>query len=350
MKKKVVILTIISVGTVLLILALNVVSKSLRNTRYGFNRLFPPHIAEELETIELPSNSFYIAGANAHRVYLGISKNPLRLLIADTSGYFFFRKLRADYPKPLNLESLKVIVEGSSFYFRSGVTPLLLKGNLETGDAKRYTYDGTYFSDFVPVGSKTAVMRTMSRSLSKEVLAKISPNSPYIKTAPDLLEKQMDGIFCTDGTLLNDHHGHLVYIYYYRNQFIYTDTSLNLIYRGKTIDTISHAQIKVTKVGDSYTLAEPPLNVNKQSTIDDHWLFVHSGLLAQNEEKTNFDRASVIDVYDLTSGDYKFSFYIFDKGRKKVIDLRVAGNLLYALFDHYLVTYRLKADFFKSNE
>jgi hypothetical protein len=127
------------------------------------------------------------------------------------------------------------------------------------------------------------------------------------------------------------------------------DTNLNLQYRGKTIDTVSKAKIKVARVSsdNSLTMAAPPLTVNANSCVSHNWLFVHSNLQAKNENAEMFNAASVIDVYNLNNGVYKCSFYIPDYGNKKIRDFWVSGNNLFALNDHYLTTYSLNLKYLK---
>jgi hypothetical protein len=173
-------------------------------------------------------------------------------------------------------------------------------------------------------------------------LGKETSQPPALNLAPHALVKQVDGLFCVDGMLhYNRQLNTLVYVYYYRNQFISMDTMLNVLYRGKTIDTISHARIKVAQMeaGHAITLATPPLTVNTQSCVSGNYLFVNSNLKASNEPQEHFDMASAIDVYDLRNGDYRYSFYIAHVGGKKMRNFGVTGRTLVVLHDQYAYTY-----------
>jgi len=126
------------------------------------------------------------------------------------------------------------------------------------------------------------------------------------------------------------------------------DTNLSLLYRGKTIDTTSWAKIKVAKIneGKTFVLNAPPLFVNKTCCSYKSLLFVHSALRANNENSERFNAASVIDVYDIMNGVYKFSFYLYDFGGQKIREIGIYHNFLIALHDHYLVTYYLDQKIF----
>src|SRR5205814_1160866 len=111
----------------------------------------------------------------------------------------------------------------------------------------------------------------------------------------------------------------------------------------KTIDTTSHARIKVSQIESKNmdTLSAPPVTVNKGGCVSGDYIFINSGLLSNNEEKKGFDRCSVIDVYNLKNGEYRFSFYLPDYDKKKISDFRVFNKTLVAIYDHFLYSYQL---------
>jgi hypothetical protein len=163
-------------------------------------------------------------------------------------------------------------------------------------------------------------------------------------------KKQIDGIFCTDGVLHYDKQiPMLVYIYFYRNEFITMDTNMHIISRARTIDTTSTAKIKMTKVmpENIITFSVPPLTVNKHSCVSGKFLFNHSGLRADNENKKTFDQSSVIDVYNLRDNRYLGSFYLQDYDHKKLSGFRVDGNRLLAIYDHYLLRFEINISYFE---
>jgi len=148
---------------------------------------------------------------------------------------------------------------------------------------------------------------------NESMLGKLTPDSLRAKFHPEILEKQIDGVFCVDGTMrFSKEIDRLVYTYRYRNQFIVMDTNLNVVARINTIDTTSKAKIKIAtiKSTNSRTLASPPFVVNNQTSVYKQWLFVNSSLLALNDDPDTFNTTSIIDVYDIVNAKYLFSFYI----------------------------------------
>ncbi|MCG1037959.1 hypothetical protein KI686_16295, partial [Polaribacter sp. DS7-9] len=97
-------------------------------------------------------------------------------------------------------------------------------------------------------------IRTLSSESKAYVLGSLTDTLPYIKLAPHILEKQIDGLFCTDGMLHYNRKRHqLIYLYYYRNQYILMDTLLNIVHKGNTIDTNRVAKINPVKIQSQST-------------------------------------------------------------------------------------------------
>ena len=161
---------------------------------------------------------------------------------------------------------------------------------------------------------------------------------------PDILTKQIDGLFCTDGTLNYDPGTQqLIYTYYYRNEYILLDKDLNIVTRGHTIDTTSTAHIKVAKINSdkSVTLASPPEFVNLRSSLSGNWLFIQSPVKAINDLENEFAKNSTIDIYSVGDDKYRYSIYIPDINRKKISAFEVHGKNLYVIQDKFLTIFQL---------
>ncbi len=61
----------------------------------------------------------------------------------------------------------------------------------------------------------------------------------------------------------------------------------------------------------------------------------------ETEEVETFEQASAIDVYSVSDGRNRFSFYISKYLGKKMKSFRVFGDKLFAIYDHYLVVYQV---------
>jgi hypothetical protein len=133
----------------------------------------------------------------------------------------------------------------------------------------------------------------------------------------------------------------LVYMYYYRNQFICLDTNLRVIYRSKTLDTNSRSKIEVRMVHEQKILASPPVLVNKFICISGKSILICSALCSDNEDQEIFKNNSVTDVYDSRDGRYRFSFYLPKIHNNKISSLALQGNQLFTIQGNSLVRYDL---------
>ncbi|MDO5968530.1 hypothetical protein Q4Q35_01805, partial [Flavivirga aquimarina] len=141
------------------------------------------------------------------------------------------------------------------------------------------------------------------------------------------------------------------YTYRYRNQYIVANDSLQLQRLGKTIDTISQAQIQVGTIAskNQQKLAAPALKVNKSSATSGNYLFVNSKLLGSKESLVLWKQSSVIDVYDLVKNRYEFSFYVEDIGKSKLRTFQVFNDTFIGLIGNHIVRYQL-GDRFKQTQ
>jgi hypothetical protein len=102
--------------------------------------------------------------------------------------------------------------------------------------------------------------------------------------------------------------------------------------------------------GQTKTLAAPPSFVNKGCSVSGNWMFVHSNLLAKNEQPNAFDDASVIDVYRMSDGKYLFSFYVYDYwGTKPMREFKVMGNKMVVVYDNLVRIFELQPQYFKKS-
>lgn len=329
---------VVSVGIVLgLILA----ADYLKDQPGSFLRTFPPHPVLEGDTVNVFYESYYIAGGTDHRVYLGNYSAPLHVLeidldhLADTNHIV----LQVDGIHDQKVWSPRVVVDSPYFYLSDGAVPMLFRGEVERWSAVRVLRDPIYFRKLVPLRPTSYAIQSLHGEIPENILGKWVVGTEEPMLVPGILEKQIDGVFCTDGVMSVEVAENLiVYLYYYRNEYIVMDTTLQVLFRGHTLDTTTRAAITVKRLDDgSVTLSSPPRFVNLRSSLSDGLLFVHSGLRARNESETAFGKATVIDVYVARTGEYRFSFYLYDYwGTKRLTDFRVLGDRVVVLYRNVL--------------
>jgi uncharacterized membrane protein YphA (DoxX/SURF4 family) len=340
--------TFFSVGIVALLFVL---SEDIMHHRNNFIRRFPHHPITKTHELDLKHPSFYITGIEKRKIYLSNYAAPLHVLVIDAAlqqQQSYIIKLS----KPnLPFRSVQVRVQPPYFYLMDGTVPCIFRGNLTDWKASLWMYSTVYFTKAEPLNSETFAMRTISSKNHENVLGTIAvTDTTKVRLAPHLLKKQIDGVFDTDGMLLyNTQLKRVLYTYYYRNEYLVSNVSLNTVARGHTIDTISRAQIKVAHIrsNNQNKLAAPPLIVNKRAATFANYLFVHAALMGRYETEAMWDKASIIDVYDFIENTYLFSFYVPNLPDQKMTDFRVIDDVFIALYDHSIVTYAIRSDYYK---
>jgi len=119
------------------------------------------------------------------------------------------------------------------------------------------------------------------------------------------------------------------------------DTNLNLIVKARTIDTITKREIQTVHVGSSYTMKQPPPFVNYAGAVSAGKLYLQSKLKADNEFPLDFAENTIVDVYNLTNGTYRVSFYIPYLNGKNPSRFHVIDKKLYAVYGKNVVVYDL---------
>jgi len=317
---------LISTSLAVFITALSVKDR----TRYknDFVRIVPTHAADFVSKRQMNKN-VSLVGVADNRIYLRDrlrnSLFALNLDLQDSSSIVLSIPERSE-----------ILIDSPYLYVQIGSEGYFQRRTLQSSRLDSVYRGLPGFTAIQPISDRTAVLRTVDMNQRKSVFVKSSRLDHEI----DILEKQVDGILCTDGFLqYSKEYYRLIYTYRYRNQFISLDTNLNVLLKGKTIDTTSLAKISVAEVDGKITMSKPPFVVNKGTWVDGAYLFVHSNLVAKNESADKFVKRSVIDVYSIIDGSYRFSFYIDHINGSRMQNFRVRDGLLVATFPGYIARY-----------
>jgi len=345
-KNKLFTLFICLFGSVFSIFVLYKISNQVNHRPNGFIRLFPPHAAIPQRVRDIGSENWYFAGQTYSHFFLSDYTNTshlLKLEISSLDTQSITLKLENRHLQILAVP--RITIDSPHIFIRDGNTPISWSGLLMDPEIPQDPISDIHFLNSVPIKSGTSILTMYDNKLQKTILAKYKMNGGPIQYAPDILTKQVDGIFCMDGSLrFEPRSSRLVYAYYYRNEFICTDTNLKLLYRGKTLDTNTRVKFSVASIAahEETKISSPPIIVTRRIGMSEKYIFIQSGLLANNEEKSVFDNSSVIDVYSLATGQYLLSFHLPEFNHIKIRDFSVNGQILVALYDHYIMTYLLQ--------
>jgi len=327
------------------VLSLHQYAQWKKRQRYEFHRTIDSDVLHRDTVIPLDRTGYYIAGVTKQHRWVAHPSFPQRIfsIRGNMLDTLYIQGLPNDVSTAeIYIDSPYVYIADVIHYdvYRTAISPL---------QVNKKVISQSFFAETVPVGSNALVQRTIDSQDYAYILEKKSSIDILNRSSHSLLEKQVDGLFCTDGKLLVDAALHrLLYVYFYRNEFIVIDTSLNLDYRSHTIDPIVRAHIEVTEIKSEgvLKLAKPPLVVNQQSAVDGRFLFINSALASWDENPAVFDTVSVVDLYDLGAhGTYRFSFYIPDYRGEPVHRFAVGGRKLIAVQGSYLVIYSLDTDY-----
>lgn len=330
--------------SIILMSILFLTSEDIVHRRNNFVRQFPPFPVKKAYVTDLKYNSYYFAGKGEGKIYLGNITAPSLVTVMDTS-------LKSKKVYRIHLEdslvkfrSVQIRIFPPYFYVFDGTVPCIFKGSIKDWKATLKIQDSKRFSVIEVIDSNTVAFRALS-NLNENILGTINfKDNPVIKYHPELLQKQIDGVFDTDGTLqFSKELKRFVYLYYYRNQFIVTDSSLNLLYRGNTIDTTSKAKLKITYLEKrkEKKFAAPPYMVNRLSTVHNNLLFVNSSLPGRYDPMVMWKDANIVDVYDIRKNSYLMSFYIYKINGEQMDSFMVTDTHLFVLFANRIVSYRL---------
>lgn len=336
-------LTLLVLGSVLVITGLFLFSEDIMQKENPFIRRFPQASAAKVGSIDLRNTSYYVAGTNKNKIYLANRLAPLQILEIDSN-----LKSKKKYTIQLdrenfNFKAVEIRINAPYFYVIDGTVPVIYRGLISDWKAKVISENRFYFSDIVFINEKQAVFRTQNpRTVENIVGVSNSYERKDVKYNPQVLQKQLDGIFDTDGTLQYSTTLHkLIYTYYYRNQYIITNESLVVEHRGNTIDTTTKAKLKVVKIkqsGDT-KLGAPPYMVNSRTTVWGNLLFVNSLLRGKYEGSKVWKYATVVDVYDISKQTYVLSFYVYDEEGFRMQNFLASDSALYIISGHYLLKY-----------
>lgn len=344
-------LSIITFLSTVQIIAIYLASENAMHRENPFIRRFIQGSATKIATTDLNSNSQYFAGTDGNTIYLGNSLAPLHITAYDSTlkikHQYKIELEREDFP----FRSVQVRVSPPYFYLMDGTVPVIYRGDIAHWKATLLMHNNNYyFSKAEIIAPDKIAFRAQELKSRNNILGTFDfSDTLKVQYAPTLLQKQIDGFFDTDGMMHYDSQSQkFIYAYYYRNQFIVANKNLQLNYRGNTIDTTTHAKLKVVHLKDTgqRKIASLPATVNQLTALSGNLLFVNSKLIGRFEPREMWKKASIVDVYNIQSNAYLSSIYIYDINETKVQSMLLSGNNLYVIIGHQLHKYRLSKDFF----
>jgi len=219
-QKLIIILVSCFLSATILVVTLYALSDKIVHEPGSFLRVYAKDAAIRSNDMDMGLNSWYIAGITDDHIYLGNFTQPLDMLVTNfslTDSQRIRIVLKNMEHKPIYQQS-RIHIVSPYFYYADGISPALFRGKIGDWQADRLKFDSAYFAKAEIIGPKSIAIRAHDLKL-ENVLGKIQEVAPILTLAPDLLQKQIDGVFCTDGMLrYNETLHQLIYTYYYRNE------------------------------------------------------------------------------------------------------------------------------------
>jgi len=312
----------------------------------AFQRKYIPHGLEKLGNFQLESNAFYIAGIDDSMIYLGNYDAPklIKAISRDLKRTESFNINLENYNFPFT--RTRIEIHPPYFFLGDGTVPIIFKGQIKNPMGRIYIHDLAYFHQFKPISTSEILFSAISSESKSNILGLFEKvkDSVGFCLAEDIIKNRSGGAFESDGILLwSKILEKAIYVYYYSNKYEVADRKLNFLWQGKTIDTISRAQVNVAhysknnaqKIGKATT-------VNLSASVWGKNLFINTERMGKYETAETLKSASIIDQYDFLKNEYVQSFYFYHQYNRKLKEFRVINDTIIGLVDNQLWSYKIK--------
>jgi hypothetical protein len=328
------------------ILTALVLSANMPNKhKNGFTRKFLKPLIKVAETpLDVPLSE--ISGISNSSVFLA-GLNPRAVLILNKQLKFsktFYISLNVPDKK---IVPSKLIIDSPYLYLHLNNLKSVLYGEFPNKKLNLTQLNTEIFTKSIQISKSSLIIRALDSSLAKQVFQKMNLHTGFIEKTSQLIENQKDPGISSDGMLtFTLDSSKIFFIQYLNNEFLCLDTNLNIIYKGKTIDTTSNTAIKseiiLEKDGNGKISASTPrITVNMRCCTSNNYLFILSGLKADNETDLDFNQNSVIDIYKSNNGSYVGSFYVPKVKNSSIKSLKTTNDTLFLLSDESISSYKL---------
>lgn len=324
----------------------------LKQDRNGFERKIIKTTYKVVNSIKLPSSSCYFAGEPNEELYLKDLQTANVIFIADLT-LSNIKKRAYNVPDEISVRKRKVNIGivGTSVFISGNLAGNLNIYSLANPTGTSYKNPKIWFDQTTLASNTTVIgrgLQTIKGNLQIQVI-NFNYKKSRVKSKYNL-SAEAENVFSVDGQLqLDNMSKDLFYMFFYKGSFLCLDTNLNLKYEAKTIDTITSSSLKTATLSariknktETKTTQSTPRNViNRSYTLYQNHLYLISSLKADNESLSKFRDNQIIDVYTCESGKYLYSFYVPKFKRTKLRELKIHDKSLFAIYDDFLVGYKL---------
>ena len=327
-----------------LMVSLFLSSEHIIKKENNFTRRFSHHPILEDKAFDLNVNSYYFVGSNGNDIYLGNLSSPFRIFKVDGQ----FEKMETIDLIPgtkHQFHNLRYTLQKQILYAYDGSVPVIYASHIDSlqNPLREISKNDVYFDQLVAISRTQFILRVEEKATKKTALAKLSLGATHqVNINSSVLTTQADGGFDADGRLLYDaQSGDAYYLFYYRNQILQLNNTLQITAQMKTIDTISKAQIQTTVLKDgTKKMSAPPILVNKEMIIYKGLIFNKSNLIGKHESKKLWKNNAVVDIYTTSPAGYWGSMYVQNREKNKMSQMLMTDTYFYVLSGNEIIRYR----------
>jgi hypothetical protein len=193
------------------------------------------------------------------------------------------------------------------------------------------------FSQAIALGNKNFLLSCLDPSINEMKFKLYNLGDKQLKTVRTPLLEYRDGGFANDG-FFKKHENTFLYVFYNLGRFLVFDSSLKSFRSFQTIDKYETLPITIKERNRIY-ISSKTITINGNAATDGTNVYIIS-LVRSNTDKSSRTKGTFIDVYDLSSGTYRYSFVLKDMPGK-VRDISVAENILYVLTGNSVKMFKL---------
>ncbi len=316
----------------------------IRKAEGNFKRKTISLFLKEERQLELPADNFYFAGNNGDTLFLANRKTPLLLKTIEPK----FDLIKTDTIKlnhyNHNFISVTINIMYPYFSVYDGKVPVIYEGKLPLLNAYDTGINRLYFSRLYLLAPQKYLFKTMLVKTNASELGILNSATQKYAIIDEILQSKQNNVFDTDGNISIDYKGqNILYTHLYHSEIISTDFNLKNIHRNKTLDSFSQADIKTKTLKNGQTkLITVPQEINKIQSISNQKLYNVSKIRGRDESYSDQRNNDFVDVYNLCTKQYLYSFRIKNENRIKIKSILVTRKYLYVLSGNQITRYTLK--------
>ncbi|MEG1020119.1 MAG: DoxX family protein, partial [Myroides sp.] len=338
--------TIVASSAVVVLLFMT--SEHIMKRENPFVRRFMPHPITEVKGIELPYNSYYIAGYNKGKLYLGNFTAPLHGLIINYPQLLTDTlELKMDDIHTYDFSAIKWHILTDTVLLNDYTLGTFYRGNQKDRLHREQTRYVPEYSLAVPMSQTRYALRTFNSKKNNVQLSIFDIAKDSVWSTDGNLDEdhQPKDLFSNDGMLLyNSELEKILYVFYYKNKTYVFDRNLENKQVLKSIDTVSTPNFKVEYLVKQQQLkmSEKALKVHKMAATSGAYLYIASDRIGKNESAVNYNTSTIIDVYRITDQTYQYSFYFYHYNNTPITQFQIYDDYIIGIGKNILSYARLK--------